>query len=210
MKKLVLLNLVLFWSLVLVACDNNSGLNSENNLPADAANSECIKVIKNYLDWADKEGKWEWVEEWDNIVVDYIWRLEDWTVFDTSIQSVAEACGVYSEYRDYTEWLSFEAWAWQMIEWFDEWVIWMKVWQTKTVQFWPEKWYGLYDESLVATVSIDEVWDISQFSEWDTVYLWMWYPAKIVEITNQDVTFDMNYELAGKNLIFDITLKSIN
>ena len=210
MKKLVLLNLVLFWSLVLVACDTNSGWTSENNLPIDSVNQECIKVIQNYLDGADKEGKWEWVKEWDNIVVDYIWRLEDGTVFDTSIQSVAEACGKYNEYRDYTEWLSFEAWANQMIEWFDEGVIWMKVWQTKTVQFWPEKWYGLYDESLVITIWTDEVWDVSEFSEWDTVYLWMWYPAKIVKISDDWVTFDMNSELAGKSLIFDITLKSID
>ena len=57
---------------------------------------------------------------------------------------------------------------------------------------------------------IDEVWDLSQFSEWDTVYLWMGYPAKIVKITDKEVTFDMNHELAGKNLIFDITVKSIN
>ena len=63
MKKLVLLNLVLFWSLVLVACDNNSGWNSESNLPEDSANTECIRVIKNYLDGADNKGKWEWVKE---------------------------------------------------------------------------------------------------------------------------------------------------
>ena len=57
---------------------------------------------------------------------------------------------------------------------------------------------------------ISEVWDVSQFSEWDTVYLWMWLPAKILKITDKDVTFDFNSELAWKSLIFDITLKSIN
>jgi FKBP-type peptidyl-prolyl cis-trans isomerase 2 len=38
----------------------------------------------------------------------------------------------------------------------------------------------------------------------------MGYPAKIVKITDKEVTFDMNHELAGKDLIFDITVKSIN
>jgi FKBP-type peptidyl-prolyl cis-trans isomerase 2 len=38
----------------------------------------------------------------------------------------------------------------------------------------------------------------------------MGYPAKILEITNKEVIFDMNHELAGKDLIFDITVKSIN
>jgi FKBP-type peptidyl-prolyl cis-trans isomerase 2 len=99
---------------------------------------------------------------------------------------------------------------WQMVEWFDEAVIWMKLWQTKTVQFWPEKWYGEYDDSLVITYSENEVWDLSQFIEWETIYLWMWYPAKIVKVTDKNVTFDFNSELAGKDLIFDITVKAIN
>jgi FKBP-type peptidyl-prolyl cis-trans isomerase 2 len=150
------------------------------------------------------------VKVWDNITVDYVWRLEDWTVFDTSIESVAKENWKYVEGRDYTEWLTFEVWAWQMIKWFDDWVVGMKIWQTKTVKFWPDEWYGQYDESLIMTISTEEAGDVSQLSEWDTVYVWAWYPAKIIKITDQEVTFDMNHELAGKDLIFDITLKSIN
>ena len=150
------------------------------------------------------------VENGDNITVDYIWRLENGTVFDTSIESVAKENWKYNESRDYTQWLTFDVWAGKMIKWFDEWVVWMKVWQTKTVEISPEEGYGLYDDSLVVTVPIDEVGDVSELSEWDTVYVWAWYPAKITKITDQEVTFDMNHELAGKNLIFDITLKSIN
>ena len=171
---------------------------------------EIQKSVQEYLEKSDKIWQWEEIKSWDNITVDYIWRLEDWTVFDTSIKSIAEACNIYNEARDYTEWLSFEAMWWQMVKWFDEWVIWMKIWQTKTVQFWPEKWYWEYDDNLIMNAPIDEVWDISQFSEWDTVYLWMWYPAKITKITDKEVTFDMNHELAWKDLIFDITIKSIN
>ena len=171
---------------------------------------EIQKAVQEYLEKSDKEWKWNEVKNGDNITVDYIWRLPDWTVFDTSVEAVAKWCWKYNEGRDYTQWLSFKVWAWQMIKWFDEWVIWMKVWQTKTVQFWPEKWYGEYDDSLIMNAPIDEVWDVSQFSEWDTVYLWMGYPAKIVKITDKEVTFDMNNELAWKDLIFDITMKSIN
>ena len=100
-------------------------------------------------------GKGEPVKNGDNITVDYIWRLEDGTVFDTSIESVAKENWKYNEARDYTEWL------------------------------------------------------ISGLSEWDTVFLWNWY-AKVSKITDKEITFDFNHELAGKNLIFDITLKSIN
>ena len=188
------------------------GTEVENVQPIDVVveTSDCQNAVQNYLTESDQQWEWEEVKKWDNIVVDYIWRLEDGTVFDTSIQSIAEACDTYIEGRDYTQWLSFEAQGGQMVKWFDNGVIWMKVWQTKTVQFWPEEWYGEYDEDLVVTAPIEEVGDVSQFSEWDTVYLWMGYPAKIVKITDKEITFDMNSELAGKDLIFDITLKSIN
>ena len=213
MKKSLLVSLILLSWILLTACGKKSEENEnvENiDIPEVTTNQNCEKAVQKYLDWSDKNWEWEEVKAWDNIVVDYIWRLEDWTVFDTSIQSVAEACGKYNEARDYTEGLPFEVWAGQMIKWFDNGVIWMKVWQTKTVQFWPEEWYGEYDESLVMTVSKDELWDIGELKEWDTIYLWMWYPAKIVKITDKEVTFDMNSELAGKDLIFDITLKAIN
>jgi len=211
MKKSLLLSLILLSGILLTACGNKDEEPTQNTEPTEIVEAnDCQKAVQKYLDWADKKWSWEEVKSWDNITVDYIWRLEDGTVFDTSIQSIAEACGTYSEGRDYTEGLSFQALAGQMVKWFDNGVIWMKIWQTKTVQFWPEEWYGEYDESLVITAPINEVGDISQFSEWDTVYIWMGYPAKIIKITDKDVTFDMNHELAGKSLIFDITLKSVN
>ncbi len=210
MKKSVLLSLLLIWSLALVACDVKSGWDSENVLPTEPINDECVKAVEDYLSRADKSGEWEEIKVWDNIIVDYIWRLEDGTVFDTSIQSIAEACGKYNEARDYTEWLSFEVWAWQMIKWFDNWVVWMKLWQTKTVEFGPDEWYGQRNEQYVMTYTAEEVGDLSQFQEWQTVYLWMWAAAKIIKVTDKEITLDLNHELAWKNLIFDITVKSIN
>ena len=207
MKKTLLVSLVLLSGIILTACgQDNQTDDTTKNLPL----TDCQKAVNKYLEWADKSGKWDEVKKWDNIVVDYIWRLDDGSVFDTSIKSIAEECGVYNENRNYTEWLSFQAQAGQMVKWFDDGVIWMKVWQTKTVQFWPEEWYGQYDKSLVVTAPISDFGDVSQFSEWDTVYLWMGYPAKIIKITDKEITLDMNHELAGKDLIFDITMKSIN
>lgn len=209
MKKSLLVSLILLSWILLTAC----GKNDEENITdttTDAVVTDCQKAVQKYLDGADKQWQWDEVKSWDNIVVDYIWRLDDWTVFDTSIQSIAESCGTYSEGRDYTEGLSFQAWAGQMVKWFDNGVIGMKLWQTKTVEFWADEWYGQYDESLIVTAPISEVGDVSGLNEWDTVYLWMGYPAKIAKITDKEVTFDMNHELAGKDLIFDITMKSIN
>ena len=215
MKKTLLLSLILFSALALTACGKKSEDLWENTsdeiLSTDTTTTmDCQKIIEDYLNNSDKEGKWEEIKVWDNIVVDYIWRLEDWTVFDTSIESIAKACGSYNEARDYTQWLSFEVWAWQMIKWFDNWVVGMKLWQTKTVQFWPDEWYGQRNEQYVMTYTADEVWDLSQFTEGQTVYLWIWAAAKITKVTDKEVTLDLNHELAGKDIIFDITVKSIN
>ena len=169
---------------------------------------EIQKSVEEYLKNSDKNWKWEEIKVWDNITVDYIWRLEDGTVFDTSVESVAKACWKYNESRDYSQWLSFEVWAGQMIKWFDEWVIWMKIWQTKTVQFWPEEWQR--KEEYVMTYSSEEVWDLSKFTQGQRVYLWIWAAALITEVTDKSITLDLNHELAGKNLIFDITIKSID
>ena len=227
MKKSLLVSLILLTWVLLVGCGNkseeninvessgdstlwssnveNSDLLSSNTTPMD-----CEKIIQKYLDESDKDWKWEWIKVWDNIVVDYIWRLEDWTVFDTSIESIAKACGKYSEGRDYTEWLSFEVWAGQMIKWFDNWVVWMKLWQTKTVKFGPDEWYGQRNEQYVLTYTKDEIGDLTLYNVWDYFQPNPYAYGTITKITDKELVVDFNHELAGKDLIFDIIIKSIN
>ncbi len=210
MKKSVLLSLLLIWSLALVACDVKSGWDSENVLPTEPINDECVKAVEDYLSRADKSGEWEEIKVWDNIIVDYIWRLEDGTVFDTSIQSIAEACGKYNENWDYTEWLSFEVWAWQMIKWFDNGVVWMKLWQTKTVEFGPDEWYGQRSEEYIYSYTKEEVWNLSIYNVWDDFQPNPYITGVITKITDNEMVVDFNSKLAWKDLIFDITIKSID
>jgi len=208
MKKLLLVSMILLSGILLTACGKKDEESTENVEPTEVVEiSDCEKAIQKYLDWADKVWFWEEIKEWDNITVDYIWRLEDGTVFDTSIESIAKACWKYITWWDYSQWLSFEVWTPWLIKWFNEWVIWMKVWQTKTVQFWPKEWYWEYDKEAIVTAPIAQFWDISNFKEWDMIDLWMWIPAKIIKITDKEISFDFNHELAWKSLIFDITIK---
>ena len=209
MKKILLICLFLLSWIFFVACGKKEVVDDTVNIESTEITS-CQKAINRYLDWSDEKWKWDSIKEWDNIVVDYIWRLEDGTVFDTTIKSIAEACDIYNENIDYTHWYEFSVWMNQKLKWFDEWVIWMKVWQTKTVQFWPEKWYWQRREDYVMTYSAEEVWDLSKFTQGQRVYLWIWAAALITEVTDKSITLDLNHELAGKDLIFDITIKSIN
>ena len=223
MKKTLLVSLILLSGILLTACgkkdEENNIENSNSNVAwsSDVQNddtstldtTDCEKTIENYLAWSDREWKWEWIKAWDNIVVDYIWRLEDWTVFDTSIESVAKACWKYSEWRNYTQWLPFEVWAWQMIKWFDNWVVWMKLWQTKTVKFWADEWYGQRSNEYMITYTKDEIWDFSMYNVWDYFQPNPFAYGIITSITDKEMVVDFNHELAGKDLIFDITVKSI-
>jgi len=68
----------------------------------------------------------------DTISVNYIGRLDDGTVFDTSYEDIAKKEGIYTPQRIY-EPLIFEVGAGQVIKGFDEAVIGMKVNETKEI-----------------------------------------------------------------------------
>jgi len=169
----------------------------------------CIDAVEQYLENADKKWAWQQVQKWDEIIVDYIWRLADWTVFDTSVESVARACGSYNSARDYDAGLQFVVWAWQMIAWFDRGVEWMKIWQTKTIEIKAADAYGERDESLIMEVNKSDLQNPGQYEEWQVLYTPYGQSVKIYKITKDKIYMDMNHELAGKNLIFDITIKEI-
>ncbi|HCB51825.1 TPA: hypothetical protein DEP21_04645 [Patescibacteria group bacterium] len=76
------------------------------------------------------------------MVVHYIGRLNDEEVFDTSVESVAKACGKYTAGRNYDEGLAFNVGAGQMIAGFDNGVEGMKIGQTKTISIPAAEAYG--------------------------------------------------------------------
>ena len=63
------------------------------------------------------------VEKGNTVTVDYVGKLQDGTVFDTSIEKVAKESGKYMSGRNYEEGLTFTAGAGQMIAGFDQGVI---------------------------------------------------------------------------------------
>lgn len=135
----------------------NSDLSSNDTI---SMNAEA--AIKDYLAQANKAVKEnEIVASGDKITVDYIGRLNDQEVFDTSVKTVAEAAGKYSPQRNYDEGLSFTVGAGQMIKGFDEAVVGMKVGETKTIHIPAEKAYGAKRDDLIVRVPLNEAGDIS-------------------------------------------------
>ena len=135
----------------------NSDLSSNEPL---SMNTEA--AIKDYLAQANQDIKEDQiVASGDKIAVDYIGRLNEQEVFDTSVKTVAEAGGKYSPQRNYDEGLSFTVGAGQMIKGFDEAVVGMKVGETKTVHIPAEKAYGARRDDLIVRVPLKEAGDTS-------------------------------------------------
>ena len=204
MKKIAWLFILLSLILTMSWCKKT---NVSQQLPT---NETCKIAIQDYLNKIDLVWTWDkTIAKWSNIVVDYIWRLDDQNIFDTSIETIAKWCNNYYSWRDYKQWLAFQAWAWQMIPWFDNAIIWMKVWQTKTIKIPPEQAYWPRDENKLIKIPTSQVPNADQFKVGMKVQASNWQSFKVYAITKNEITMDANHELAGKTLIFDITIKEI-
>tara|TARA_Y100001934_G_scaffold59012_1_gene73214 strand:- start:2135 stop:2566 length:432 start_codon:yes stop_codon:yes gene_type:complete len=140
----------------------------------------------------------EVVKQGDNVKVHYTGKLLDGSVFDSS------------EGRDPLE---FTVGAGQMIAGFDKGVVGMALDEQKEITILPEEAYGIYDPEKIIEVPND------QFPEDLSLEVGMQIsasqpdgspiPFTLKEIGEQNVTLDGNHFLAGKDLIFSVTLVSI-
>lgn len=148
------------------------------------------------------------VKAGDTVRVDYVGKLENGTVFDTSIEEVAKQEGIYVEGTSYAP-ITFVVGSGQMIKGFDDAVIGMKEGEEKTITISPEQAYGEYNESRVVAVPLKEL-NLSETPKVGQIYGDMYGNRfKVVAVNESHVTVDANHELAGKSLIFDIKLVSI-
>lgn len=151
------------------------------------------------------------VKSGDSVKVDYTGKLEDGTIFDTSREDVAKQAGIYVEGTEYAP-LSFVVGSGQVISGFDEGVIGMKVGEEKTLTIPPDKAYGEHEEARVLTVPIEELnlTNQSQIPEVGQTLRDMYgNQYKVTAVNDTHITLDANHELAGKTLIFDIKIISI-
>lgn len=134
--------------------------------------------------------------EGKKVKVHYVGTLDDGTKFDSS--------------RDRGEPLAFTCMAGQMIKGFDEAVREMEVGQVVDVRLEPAEAYGERDERLIQTVPVSAMPGAEALSAGDRVMLTaptgQPFPAVVTVVENGNITFDMNHEMAGKTLNFNIEL----
>lgn len=170
---------------------------------------DCKKATDAHLAKA-KEAKVDstkLVASGSNVVVDYVGRLADGSVFDTSVESVAKACGLYTAQRDYTTGLPFVVGIGQMIAGFDKAVVGMGINQTRTVTITSSEAYGAATVSLPLS-ELPTKSDGTKYKAGDDI-MTMNGAIRIETMNDKEFTIKNNHPLAGKDLIFDITIKSV-
>jgi len=190
---------------------------SSTTIPTSTLNIEtsgsCEQVVQAYIaEYARvNASSWPAIKVWDEVFTHYIGRMADGSVFDTSIEQVAQACDLYNPGRDYGSWLSFTVGAWQMIPWFDAAIVGMQVGAIKTVTLAPADAYGDYDPNNTQDVPLDQLpakEDGTDYASGDILYT-MFGEFRIRSVSGNVVTVDTNHKFAWKELIFDIMPRSI-
>lgn len=138
------------------------------------------------------------IKNGDTVSVNYTGKLEDGSIFDTSLQEGREP-------------LTATLGQGQLIKGFENGLIGMSLGESKTVEIEPSDAYGEYDPAMVQEVSKTQVpmevkvGDMLQgMSPMGPVNV------KVTEIKEETLILDMNHPLAGKKLIFNLEVLSIN
>lgn len=134
--------------------------------------------------------------EGKKVKVHYTGTLDDGSKFDSSV--------------DRGEPIEFTCMAGMMIPGFDAAVKDLAVGETKTVHIPAAEAYGEYNEELIQKVPVSQIPNGDQLPVGQTIYMQgpggQPFPVFVKEIVDGIATFDMNHELAGKDLNFEITL----
>ncbi len=145
----------------------------------------------------------------DTVSVDYIGKFEDGKVFDTSLEQVAKDNALFNPQRSYAP-FSFTIGSGQVVAGFDTAARGMKVGETKTVTLPPEQAYGNAKPELIVTVSGSQFTDAGLTPEVGQTYqAAQGMSAVVTAISGNMVTMDYNSPMAGKTLVFEITLRQI-
>jgi FKBP-type peptidyl-prolyl cis-trans isomerase 2 len=135
------------------------------------------------------------IETGDTVKVHYTGRLEDGTVFDTSL----------AEGREPLEVKLGES---PLIQGFVDGLMDMTVGEKKTVEIESQNAYGDFNENLISTVPKNQVPEGIQVGEGLQATAPNGTPINVLvtEVNDETITVDANHPLAGKKLIFDLEL----
>ena len=141
------------------------------------------------------------VQQGDQVILEYDGSLADGKAVDSSVDSGP---------------LEFKVGSGNVFPGFEKGVLDMAVGEAKTITLAPEEAYGLQDEKLLHTIKKELVGN--NVDPKPGMILGMTIereggqhkiPALVVDVKGDKVTIDFNHPLAGKTLVYQLTLKAI-
>ncbi len=148
------------------------------------------------------------VKKGDYLLIDYTGKLEDGTVFDTTLKEKAVEAGIYDEEKEYKP-LFFRTDTGQVIKGIDTGVLEMKEGEEKTLKISPEDAYGEHKKYLVQDIPLSRLGLQFPPETGKKIITPGGSEVKVLSSTETSATLDFNHELAGKTLILEIKLVSI-
>lgn len=141
------------------------------------------------------------IKKGDKIAIDYEGKFETGEVFDSS------------KHGDHSHPLEFVVGAGEVINGMDEAVIGMKTGDEKDIVIGPEDAYGNYDSNLKKEIPRSALPKDQEPKVGMTLLLGTregnQFPAKIIKVSSEYVTLDLNHPLAGKVLHFKIEIVNL-
>jgi peptidylprolyl isomerase len=146
-----------------------------------------------------KEARMAQAQQGDKVKVHYTGRLDDGTVFDSSIISDP---------------LEFTIGEREVITGFEEAVIGMNPGESKTIRVPVDRAYGPHREDMIMEVEREKFPpeiepEVGQQLEIRRRENGQTFPVTVTDVSESSVTLDANHHLAGKDLTFDIQLLEI-
>ena len=132
----------------------------------------------------------------------------DGVVFDTTMEQVAKDSGIYKETDRYEPMLVAIGWNW-LLGALEEELIGMKVADSKTVEVPPEKGAGERDPSKVKMIAKTKLAKHKARPFKGEQITFGNERGVITAVLGRQVRVDFNSPLAGRTLVFDVTLRSI-
>ena len=154
------------------------------------------------------------IESGDEVVIEYVGRADDGTVFDTSREDVATESGLADAQpdREFTP-LTVSVGAGEVIAGIEEALPGLDEGETTSVEVPPEKGYGEWSEDRVQEYETDELAatlggqrpEVGQYVETE-----QGAAAEITDVADDVSKVDFNPPLAGETLHFELEVVAIN
>ena len=148
------------------------------------------------------------VKKGDYILIEFIAKLENGTIFDTTSKEKAIEAGIYDKEKEYRPFF-FRVNTGQVIKGIDQGVLGMKEGETKILKIPPEDAYGVHKEYLVQNIPLFRL-ELETPPDIGTKIITPGgREVKVLKTTETSATLDFNQEFAGKTLIMEIKVVSI-